>query len=134
MPFTAVPACNLPVYASQRPLPDATQDLVRGCSLGFATAAISGDCVQRACKAQPLIEPDMQICRIRLSDKTSRLHPRHVVPKSAQAYEPEVPVEVREWICPASASPDLVLGAQPPAQPHSRVAVERPIRRTDGAY
>jgi hypothetical protein len=40
----------------------------------------------------------MQISRIRLSDKTSRLHPRHVVPKPAQAYEPEVPVKVREWI------------------------------------
>ena len=26
-------------------------------------------------------EPDMRISRIRLSDKTSRLHPRHVVPK-----------------------------------------------------
>ena len=26
------------------------------------------------------IEPDMKISRIRLSDKTSRLHPRHVVP------------------------------------------------------
>src|SRR5215204_4523420 len=46
----------------------------------------------------PLIEPDMQVSRIRLSDKTSRLHPRHVAPKRAQAYEPEVPVEVREWI------------------------------------
>ena len=43
LPFTGVPAYNLPVYASQRPLPDATQDLVRGCSLGFAAAAISGD-------------------------------------------------------------------------------------------
>src|SRR4029077_14549408 len=41
-PFTGVPAYNLPVYASQRPLPDATQDLVRGCSLGFAAVAISG--------------------------------------------------------------------------------------------
>ena len=30
-PFTNVPAYNLPVYASRRPLPDATQDLVRGC-------------------------------------------------------------------------------------------------------
>ncbi len=69
----------------------------------------------------PLIEPDMQISRIRLSDKTSRLHPRHVVPKPSQAYEPEVPIKVREWICPALASPDLVLGAQPPAQPHSCV-------------
>jgi hypothetical protein len=28
----------------------------------------------------PLIEPDMRSYRIRLSDKTSRLHPRHVVP------------------------------------------------------
>ena len=45
----------------------------------------------------PLIEPDTQISRIRLSDKTSRLHPRHVVPKPAQAYEPKVPVKMREW-------------------------------------
>jgi hypothetical protein len=43
----------------------------------------------------------MQISRIRLSDKTSRLRPRHIVPKPAQAYEPELPVEVREWIAPA---------------------------------
>jgi hypothetical protein len=49
----------------------------------------------------------MQISRIRLSDKTSRLHPRHVVPKRSQADEPEVPVQVREWIGPALASPDL---------------------------
>src|ERR1019366_5207676 len=82
----------------------------------------------------PLVEPDMQISRIRLSDKTSRLRPRHVVPKPGQAYEPEVPVEVRGWISPASTSPDLVLGAQPPAQPHSRVVVECPIRFADGAY
>jgi hypothetical protein len=82
----------------------------------------------------PLIEPDMQISRIRLSDKTSRLHPRHVVPKPAQAYEPKVPVKVREGISPALASPDLVLGAQPPAQPHRCVGVERPICRIDGAY
>jgi hypothetical protein len=36
-------------------------------------------------------EPDVRIARIRLSDKSSRLHPRHVVPKPAQAYEPKVP-------------------------------------------
>jgi len=52
-PFTVVPAYNLPVYASQRPLPDATQDSVRGCLLGFAAAAISDGRLQRACKAQP---------------------------------------------------------------------------------
>jgi site-specific DNA recombinase len=43
---------------------------------------------------------------------TTRLRPRHVVPKSAQAYEPEVLVKVREWISPALASPDLVIGTQ----------------------
>src|SRR5262249_12311301 len=82
----------------------------------------------------PLIEPDMQISRFRLSDKTSRVHPRHVTSPRGQAYEPEVPVKVREWISPALASPDFVLEAQPPAQPHSGVAVDRPIRLGDGAY
>ena len=81
-----------------------------------------------------LIEPDMQISRIRLSDKTSRLRPRHVAPKPGQTYELELLVEVREWIAPAPAPPDFVLGAQPPAQPHSGVVVERPIRVADRAY
>ena len=43
IPVHFIPAYNLPVYASQRPLPDATQDLIHGCSLGFAVVAISGD-------------------------------------------------------------------------------------------
>src|SRR5260370_14976577 len=51
-PVHFIPAYNLPVYASQRPLPDATQDSVRGCSLGFATAVIADGRLQRACKAQ----------------------------------------------------------------------------------
>src|ERR1019366_5324322 len=51
-PFTVVPAYNLPVYASQRSLPDATQDSVRGCSLGFTAAVIADGRLQRACKAQ----------------------------------------------------------------------------------
>src|SRR6516225_4647397 len=76
----------------------------------------------------------MQIARIRLSDKTSRLHPRRVAPKRGEAYESEVPVEVRERIGSAPTSPDLVLGAQPPAQPHSGVVVDRPVRLVDGAY
>jgi hypothetical protein len=52
-PFTFVPTYCLPVYASQSPLPDATQDLVRGCRLGFTAVAISGDMVSCAFKAQP---------------------------------------------------------------------------------
>ena len=59
----------------------------------------------------------MQITRIRLSDKTSRLHPRRTTPKLDQAYESEVPVQVREWIAPAPASPDFVLVTQPHAFP-----------------
>ena len=59
----------------------------------------------------PLIEPDVQISRIRLSDKTSRLHPRRAMPTRGQTYETEVPVQVREWISSAPASPDLVLDA-----------------------
>jgi hypothetical protein len=43
LPFTDVPACNLPVYASQWPLPDITQDSVRGCELSFAAVIISND-------------------------------------------------------------------------------------------
>jgi hypothetical protein len=62
----------------------------------------------------PLIEPDMQIARIRLSDKTSRRRPRLGTPSRGQAYELEVPVQVREWIGPAPPSPDFVLVAQPP--------------------
>src|ERR1700692_2671250 len=82
----------------------------------------------------PLIELDRQISRIQLSDKTSRLHPRHVVPKPAQAYEPKVPVKMRKWISPALATPGFVLELQPPAQPHRCVALECPIRFADGAY
>jgi len=58
------------------------------------------------------------------------LHPRHVVPKRGQAYEPKVPAKLREWIISALASPDLVLDAQP----HSSVVVDRPIHFCDGAY
>jgi hypothetical protein len=40
-PFTFVPAYPLPVYASQWPLPDTTQDSVPDRWLGFIRAAIS---------------------------------------------------------------------------------------------
>jgi hypothetical protein len=63
----------------------------------------------------PLIEPDMQIYRIRLSDKTSRLRPRLAATTCSQTHEPKMPVQMREWIRPASASSDLVLIPQPPA-------------------
>jgi hypothetical protein len=55
-------------------------------------------------------------------------------PRRLRLYEPEGPVEVRKWIAPAPSSPDFVLGAQPPAQPHRCVSVEHPIRLIDGSY
>src|SRR6516162_1539763 len=81
-----------------------------------------------------LIEPVGRISRNRLSDRTSRLRPRLVAPKRGQTNEPEVPVEAREWIGPALAPPNLVLAAQPPAQPHRCVIVERPVCLVDGSY
>ena len=56
-PFTLVPAYTLPVYASQWPLPDTTQDSVHGCWLGFAAVAITGDRIPCAYKAQLSQEP-----------------------------------------------------------------------------
>ena len=61
---------------------------------------------------------------IRLSDKTSRLHPRHVAPKPGQTHEPAGLVEVREWIAAALASSGLVVQGQPPTQPHRCVAID----------
>ena len=40
-------------------------------------------------------EPDRRIYRIRLSDKTSRLHPQRAATKLGQAYEPEVLVKAQ---------------------------------------
>src|SRR6478735_2709652 len=59
--------------------------------------------------------------------------PTTAAAEPGQTYEPEVPVEVREWIAPALASPALVLEPQPPAHPHSHVCVERAIRLAGGA-
>ena len=81
----------------------------------------------------PLIEPDVQIARIRLSDKTLTLsHTPGYATARGQTHEPEVPVQVREWISPASVSPSSVFGAQPPTQPRSGVAVKRAIRSAVG--
>jgi len=51
----------------------------------------------------------MQISRIRLSDKTSRFHPRLTMTKLGQTYEIIVPVEMRQRIGPTSTLPDFVL-------------------------
>ena len=100
-------------------------------SVGRGEPGVGLRTLHRVCATRLFTGPDMQICRIRLSDKTSRLHPRRAASQLCQPYEPEVPVKVREWIAAALASSDFVLGSQPPAQPHGCVVVERPIRFSD---
>jgi hypothetical protein len=70
-PVHCIPAYNLPVYASQWPLPDTTQDSVRGYSLGFTAAAISSGRVQRAFKAQ---RSSNRTGRFPASGSRTRLH------------------------------------------------------------
>src|SRR6202051_3609247 len=74
VPVHFIPAYNLPVYASQRPLPDATQDSVRGCSLGFAAAVIADGRLQRACKAQ---RSSNRTCPIKASGSPTGFTVRH---------------------------------------------------------
>ena len=52
-----------------------------------------------------------------------------VAPSRSQAYEPKIPVKVREWISPAPAPPDFVFTAQPSAQPHCHHANGLFVRR-----
>src|SRR5438067_11681945 len=66
-------------------------------------------------------------------NSTALAHHAQFAELDAHNYEAEVLVKVREWISSALASPDLVLEAQPPAQPHSRVVVEHPIRFASGS-
>ena len=78
-PVHCIPACNLPVYASQWPLPDTTQDSVRGCSLGFTAAAISSGRVQRAFKAQ---RSSNWTCRFPASSSPTGFTARHTEKKT----------------------------------------------------
>src|SRR5438034_11693564 len=89
--------CRTPVRASMSARLDGVSVCVSRPALMARPAA---EPCEVKCRSR-VHEPDRQISRIRLSDKTSRLHPRHVVPKPAQAYEPKVPVKMREWIGPA---------------------------------
>ncbi len=88
-PFTCVPAYSFPVYASQRPLPDATQDSVRGCWLGFAAVAISGACASRAFKAQP--PPDLAFGSAGLNPDSTPLDNNFV------GFQGRVAIDWPEW-------------------------------------
>jgi hypothetical protein len=65
-PVHFIPAYNLPVYTSQRPLPDATQDSVRGCSLGFCRGRHRRRQTSTRLQGATRTEPYKRLSRIRL--------------------------------------------------------------------
>ena len=93
------------VYASQRPLPNATQDSVRGCWLGLAAVAISGACASRAFKAQPPQIRTCGFCRIRLLDRQLRYAPSRTRWSRKQAMATAIPTA-----CLASSAIRVVTG------------------------
>src|ERR1700733_1591304 len=80
----------------------------------------------------PLIEPDMRISRIRLSDKTSCVRPRKGLGMGSKPHEPQLSIEVLVREAGEAVTPNLVLMAQPPAQPTDRVAIQRSIAVAHG--
>ena len=71
-PVHFIPAYNLPVYASQRPLPDRHARLGARLLARLCRGRHLGRLTSTRLQGATLIEPDMQISRIRLSDKNSR--------------------------------------------------------------
>ena len=81
----------------------------------------------------PLIEPDVRVSRIRLSDKASCVRPREA---ARQHRQPEVTVGLVELfvgVACGAPTPLLVLAAQPPTQPCRHMGVHGSIGPTDGA-
>lgn len=87
---------KLLTYAERRHIPVAMMAAGRTHQRRIGRLRMWRGVVRRACRAcqavrfHPLlIEPDMQICRIRLSDETSRLHKRRAAAKPAIRTRPK---------------------------------------------
>ena len=80
----------------------------------------------------PLIEPDVRISRIRLSDKDSRFRPRKAGVAAGQTDQSQLVVQVarRGNACIPDAL-HLVLPTQPLTEPIASVAIHRPIGVAD---
>jgi len=59
----------------------------------------------------PLIEPDMRLSRIRLSDKRSCLRPRQVTPQPRQPNQFQDLIEILVWVAMIPLALDPVLFA-----------------------
>ena len=70
----------------------------------------------------PLIEPDVRVSRIRLSDKASCVRAPVAAPKQRESHQAEDLGQVAVRIASIPTTRDLMLRAQPPAEPLGRVA------------
>jgi len=76
----------------------------------------------------PLIEPDVRISRIRLSDKTSCVRTRVAGRKRRQVHQAERLGQVSAPIACMPAARQSVLRAEPPAEPPRHVSLHGTVR------
>ena len=81
----------------------------------------------------PLVEPDVRICRIRLSDKESRVRPRKSATLRTELDEPQLLVAVLEGKACRSPPVYLVLATQPLTEPFARMVIHGTIGTVDRA-
>ena len=75
----------------------------------------------------PLVEPDMRISRIRLSDKVSCFCPWEVVGAGSPSDQSKRPIQVFVGEPRDSLPSHLLLVAHPPAEPISSVCLDRAV-------
>ena len=80
----------------------------------------------------PLIEPDLQISRIRLSDKDSCFRPRNVAVAQLELDQTQLTMQIFIGIARETSRLHLVLPTQPPTEPDSGMSGNDPVRLAHG--
>jgi hypothetical protein len=76
----------------------------------------------------PLVEPDVRICRIRLSDQVSCVRAcKAGSPHPLEPNQPQLVVQVLVGESCLAPPLHLVLPTQPPAEPIPNVSIQRPV-------
>ena len=75
----------------------------------------------------PLVEPDVRVSRLMLSDKGSCVRPREGVGEGGQPGQPERPIQVLIGELRDCPSPHPVLTTQPPAELIASVGIHRSV-------
>ncbi len=76
----------------------------------------------------PLIEPDLQISRIRLSDKGSYFRPRNVAVAQLELDQTQLTMQIVSGVACKTSILHFVLLTQPPTEPDTGVAGNRRLR------